>query len=97
MQSFFETVHYCDEWRKFTSVSHTVSQSYSQSVSHSVNFPGGVGYYVCTIYVCSDLLCFEGYLGNFSCFISLRSRRYLGGGMRRRERERRKMGGARKK
>jgi hypothetical protein len=44
-----------------------ISQSYSQSVSHSVNFPGG--YYVCTIYVCSDLLCFEGYLGNFSCFI----------------------------
>jgi hypothetical protein len=23
-------------------------------------------YYVYTIYVCSDLLCFEGYLGNFS-------------------------------
>ena len=60
VQSFFETVHYCDEWRKFTSV--------SQSVSHSVNFPGGV-YYMYTIYVCSDLLCFEGYLGNFSSFI----------------------------
>ena len=33
VQSFKETLQYCDEWRKFTSV--------SQSVSHSVNFPGG--------------------------------------------------------
>jgi glutaredoxin-related protein len=31
VQSFFETVHYCDEWRKFTSVRY-----------HRVNFPGGV-------------------------------------------------------
>ena len=37
VQSFKETLQYCDEWRKFTSVSQTVSQS----VSHSVNFPGG--------------------------------------------------------
>ena len=33
VQSFKETLQYCDEWRKFTSV--------SESVSHSVNFPGG--------------------------------------------------------
>ena len=25
VQSFFETVHYCDEWRKFTSVIHQIS------------------------------------------------------------------------
>ena len=37
VQSFKETLQYCDEWRKFTSV----SQSVSQAVSHSVNFPGG--------------------------------------------------------
>ena len=37
MQSFKETLQYCDEWRKFTSVSDSVSQP----VSHSVNFPGG--------------------------------------------------------
>ena len=33
----FSAKFLCDEWRKFTSV----SQSDSQSVSHSVNFPGG--------------------------------------------------------
>ncbi len=37
VQSFFETLHYCDEWRKFTSV----IQSFSHSVIHSVN-SGGV-------------------------------------------------------
>ena len=37
VQSFFETLQYCDEWRKFTSV----SQSVTQSVSHSVNSGGG--------------------------------------------------------
>ena len=36
-QSFKETLQYCDEWQKFTSVSDSVSQS----VNHSVNFPGG--------------------------------------------------------
>ena len=35
VQSFFETLQYCDEWRKFTSV--------SDSVSHSVNSGGGGG------------------------------------------------------
>jgi hypothetical protein len=59
VQSFFETVHYCDEWEN----SH---QSVSQSVI-VLTFRGV--YYVYTIYLCSDLLCFEGYLGNFSCFI----------------------------
>ena len=34
VQSFKETLQYCDEWRKFTSV--------IQSVIHSVKFPGGV-------------------------------------------------------
>ncbi len=39
VQSFFETLQYCDEWRKFTSViSHSVI---SHSVIHSVN-SGGV-------------------------------------------------------
>ena len=33
VQSFKATLQYCDEWGKFTSV--------SDSVSHSVNFPGG--------------------------------------------------------
>ena len=36
VQSFFETLQYCDEWRKFTSVSQSVSQSVSESVSQSV-------------------------------------------------------------
>ncbi len=27
VQSFFETLQYCDEWRKFTSVSHSVIES----------------------------------------------------------------------
>ncbi len=36
VQSFFETLHYCDEWRKFTSV----IQSFSHSVIHSVNSGG---------------------------------------------------------
>ena len=27
VQSFFETLQYCDEWRKFTSVSQSVSES----------------------------------------------------------------------
>ena len=36
VQSFLEILQYCDEWRKFTSV----SQSDSQSVSHSVNSGG---------------------------------------------------------
>ena len=40
VQSFFETLQYCDEWRKFTSVSQSVSQSVSESVSHSVNSGG---------------------------------------------------------
>ena len=44
VQSFFETLQYCDEWRKFTSVSQSVRQSVSQSVrqsvSHSVNSGG---------------------------------------------------------
>ena len=35
VQSFFETLQYCDEWRKFTSVSQSVTQSVSQSVSQS--------------------------------------------------------------
>ena len=35
VQSFKETLQYCDEWRKFTSA--------IQSVIHSVNFPGGGG------------------------------------------------------
>ena len=35
VQSFFETLQYCDEWRKFTSVSQSVSESVSQSVSQS--------------------------------------------------------------
>ena len=30
VQSFKETLQYCDEWRKFTSVSESVSQSVSQ-------------------------------------------------------------------
>ena len=30
VQSFFETLQYCDEWRKFTSVSQSDSQSVSQ-------------------------------------------------------------------
>ena len=33
VQSFKETLQYYDGWRKFTSV--------RESVSHSVNFPGG--------------------------------------------------------
>ena len=58
MQSFYETVHCYDEWEN----SH-------QSVSHSVNFPGGGGgYYVYAIYVCSDLLCFEGLFRQFQLF-----------------------------
>ena len=61
VQSFFETVHYCDMSGKIH-----ISQSVSQSVI-VLTFRGV--YYVYTIYVCSDLLCFEGYLGNFSCFI----------------------------
>ena len=32
VQSFKETLQYCDEWRKFTSVSQSVSQAVSQSV-----------------------------------------------------------------
>ena len=36
VQSFKETLQYCDEWRKFTSV----SQSVSQTFSHSVNSGG---------------------------------------------------------
>ena len=35
VQSLFETLQYCDEWRKFTSVSQSVCQSVSQSVSQS--------------------------------------------------------------
>ena len=57
VQSFFETVHYCDMSGKIH-----ISQSVSQSVIVYYH-------YVYTIYVYSDLLCFEGYLGNFSCFI----------------------------
>ena len=53
---FFETVHYCDAGKIHISQSVIV-----------LTFRGV--YYVYTIYVCSDLLCFEGYLGNFSCFI----------------------------
>ncbi len=36
VQSFFETLQYCDEWRKFTSV-------IQSSVIHSVNSGGGGG------------------------------------------------------
>jgi hypothetical protein len=39
VQSFFETVHYCDEWRKFTSVSQSVSQ-----LVIVLTFRGGVLY-----------------------------------------------------
>ena len=31
VQSIFETLHYCDEWRKFTSGSQAVSQSVIES------------------------------------------------------------------
>ena len=40
VQSFKETLQYCDEWRKFTSV----SQSVSESFSHSVNSGGGANF-----------------------------------------------------
>ena len=36
-QRFFETLQYCDEWRKFISV----SQSSSESYTHFVNFRSG--------------------------------------------------------
>ena len=31
----FQTLQYCDEWRKFTSVSESVSESVGESVSQS--------------------------------------------------------------
>jgi hypothetical protein len=59
VQSFFQTVHCCEGWRK----SH---QSYIRY--HRVNFPGGVNdLSSCWFIVLSQ--CFEGYLGNFSCLI----------------------------
>ena len=44
------------------------NKSVSQSVSHRVNFPGGVyDLYLKLFIVLSQ--CFEGYSGNFSCLI----------------------------
>ena len=40
VQRFLETLPYCDEWRKFTSVSQLCSESYS----HSVNSRSGYDY-----------------------------------------------------
>ena len=40
VQSFFETSQYCDQWRKFTSVSQLVSRSVGQSASRPIGQAG---------------------------------------------------------
>jgi hypothetical protein len=61
VQSFFETVHYCDEWEN----SHLSYIRY-----HRVNFPGGV-YDLSSWWFIVLSQCFEGYSCNFSCLIKI--------------------------